>query len=265
MTTLQQWNARDYAQHSSAQLQWAEELIPKLGLQGHESLLDLGCGDGKITALIAARLDRGRVLGIDLSADMIQLANTQFPPATYPNLSFAQMDVSRIELDQRFDIAFSNAALHWVADHRAVLRGVRNCLRPGGRLLFQMGGRGNAAGMLAALEKVLDHPQWREHFRGFANPYSFYGPEDYRVWLLQTGFRPLRLELIPKDMYHPDDAGLLGWLRTTWFPYTDRLPVDQREAFLAEVVEAYLTAHPVDASGRTHVGMVRLEVEAHAC
>ncbi|MBI2506342.1 MAG: hypothetical protein HYW07_24265 [Candidatus Latescibacteria bacterium] len=97
-----------------------------------------------------------------------------------------------------------------------------------------------------------------------ANPYYFYGPEEYQDWLPETGFRPLRLEMIPKDMQHPDDAGLLGWLRTTWFPYTDRLPADQREAFLGEVVETYLRAHPADRAGHTHVAMVRLEVEAHA-
>lgn len=265
MTTPQQWNARDYAQHSSAQLQWASELIPKLGLQGHESLLDLGCGEGRITALIAARIPQGRVLGIDLSPEMIALASIQFPPSTHPNLSFLQMDISRIALEQHFDLAFSNAALHWVADHGAVLRGVRSCLHSGGRVLFQMGGRGNAGGIFAAIGEMLARPHWCGYFQGFAAPYSFYGPEQYRDWLPQTGFRPLRAELIPKDMYHPDPAGLLGWLRTTWFPYTDRLPADQREAFLGEVVEAYLAAHPVDTSGRTHVGMVRLEVEALAC
>lgn len=265
MTLPQQWNARDYAQHSSAQLQWAEELLPKLGLQGDESLLDLGCGEGKITALIAARIPRGKVLGIDLSAEMITLAGAQFPPASHANLSFLQMDVSRIALDRRFDLAFSNAALHWVANHLAVLRGVRTCLRPGGRILFQMGGRGNAAGVFAALEEVLARPQWRGYYLGFANPYSFYSPEQYRDWLPQTGFDPMRLELIPKDMQHPDTAGLLGWLRTTWFPYTDRLPEDRREAFLGEVVTAYLATHPADEAGRTHVAMVRLEVEAHAC
>lgn len=265
MTDCQQWNARDYAQHSSAQLQWAEELIPKLGLQGHESVLDLGCGDGRITALIAAQLPRGSALGIDLSPEMIHLASTQFPPSAHPNLSFAQMDVRRIALDRYFDLAFSNAALHWVADHGAVLRGVRACLWPRGRILFQMGGRGNAAAVFTALEEVLARPEWADHFRNFANPYSFCGPEQYQDWLPQAQFRPLRVELIPKDMQHPDRAGLRGWLRTTWFPYTDRLPADQREAFLGEVVAAYLAAHPADRAGRTHVAMVRLEAEAHAC
>lgn len=265
MTGPQQWNARDYAQHSSAQLQWAEELLPKLGLRGDESVLDLGCGEGKVTALIAARLPHGRVLGIDLSAEMIQLASAQFPSTAHANLSFVQMDAARIDLDHHFDLAFSNAALHWVPDHQAVLRGVRACLRPGGRILFQMGGRGNAAGVFAALEQVVSRPAWRDPFQGFANPYSFYGPEQYQDWLPQAGFRPLRLELIPKDMQHADAAGLLGWLRTTWFPYTDRLPEDRREAFLGEVVATYLAMQPADQAGRTHVAMVRLEVEAHAC
>ncbi|MCC7264579.1 MAG: methyltransferase domain-containing protein [Candidatus Latescibacteria bacterium] len=265
MTLPQQWNARDYAQHCSAQLQWAEELLPKLGLQGDESLLDLGCGEGKITALIAARVPRGRVLGIDLSAEMIALASAQFPPADHANLSFLQMDVGHIDLDQHFDLAFSNAALHWVPDHLAVLRGVRAHLRPGGRILFQMGGRGNAAGIFAALEEVLARPAWRDHFQGFTTPYSFYGPEQYQDWLPRTGFRPQRAELVPKDMQHADAAGLRGWLRTTWFPYTDRLPEDRREAFLGEVVATYLAMYPADQAGCTHVAMVRLEVEAHAC
>ncbi|MBM3278188.1 MAG: class I SAM-dependent methyltransferase [Candidatus Handelsmanbacteria bacterium] len=125
--------------------QWAEELLPKLRLRGDESLLDLGCGDGKITALLAARLPRGQVLWVDLSPAMIELAQSRFPPAAYPNLAIVQMDPAHLTLEPRFDRVFSNATLHWVANHLAVLQGVRACLRPGGRILFQMGGRGNAA------------------------------------------------------------------------------------------------------------------------
>ena len=88
---------------------------------------------------------------------------------------------------------------------------------------------------------------------------------EYHDWPPQTSFHPVRVELIPKDMQQPSTEGLLGWLRTTWFPYTDRLPAEEREPFLGEVVATYLAAHPVDNAGRTHVTMVRLEVEAHAC
>ena len=258
------WDADDYANNSSAQLQWAEELITKLALQGSESLLDIGCGDGKISAQLAHVVKNGRVLGIDSSENMIQRASEKFPPTTNPNLSFLHMDATEIHLSQKFDIVFSNATLHWVKNHSAVLRGVHSCLKSGGMILFQMGGCGNAAEVFAAIRETIQHPRWQQYFEVFTPPYHFYGPKDYEVWLLESGFRPARIELISKDMQHEGAKGLMGWLRTTWFPYTDCLPVKLRDAFLGELVETYTEAHPADALGKTHVKMVRLEVEAYA-
>lgn len=261
-TSAHVWNAGDYARNSSAQMEWAGELIAKLRLRGDESLVDIGCGDGKVSARLATVLPRGRVLGIDLSADMIALARERFPVDDHPNLSFRRMDAAALRLPREFDAAFSNATLHWVADHRAVLTGVRACLRPGGKLLFQMGGWGNAASILEVVGRLLARKQWSSCFEGFTSPYHFYRPEDYEAWLVETGFRVERAELVPKDMRHDDVAGLTGWLRTTWFPYTDRLPPDAREGFLQELVAAYVAQHPLDSEGGTHVRMVRLEVEA---
>jgi trans-aconitate 2-methyltransferase len=135
------WNAEDYAKHSSPQYQWAKELIPKLKLSGNERLLDIGCGDGKITAVLAKSLPQGRIIGVDNSEDMINLARANFPSSTYPNLSFQVMDARVLSFECYFDRVFSNAALHWVIDHRPILRGVQRSLRNGGRLLFQMGGK----------------------------------------------------------------------------------------------------------------------------
>ncbi|HUJ11783.1 MAG TPA: methyltransferase domain-containing protein [Verrucomicrobiae bacterium] len=265
MSTAQpKWNAEDYAKNSGAQLKWAQELIAKLALRGSESVLDIGCGDGKITAQLALAAKKGKVLGIDLSEDMIRLAVEQFPATAYPNLSFQCMDASNIHLSDKFDVAFSNASLHWVKDHIAMLRGVHACLRPGGRILFQMGGRGNADEVFAAVEKLIEQPQWCRYYEDFELPYHFYRPEEYAVWLAETGFRPVRVELVPKDMQHQGMAGLKGWLRTTWFPYTDSLPVELRDVFLDELAKAYTMARPVDPLGKVHVEMVRLEVEAHA-
>ena len=265
MPTVQhKWNAEDYAKHSAAQREWAQALISKLALQGFESVLDIGCGDGKISAQLALAVKNGNVVGIDQSEDMIGLATKKYPADKYPNLSFLQMDASDIHLPRRFDIAFSNATLHWVKDHLAVLRGVRSCLKDSGKILLQMGGRGNAADVFEALETVLQSPRWAPYFRGFTPPYYFYGTEEYEAWLPASGFRAERVELFPKDMQHKGLDGLLGWLRTTWFPYTDRLPVELRDAFLAEVVAAYTAVHPIDALGIAHVRMLRLEAEAHA-
>jgi len=261
-TITQSWNAQDSARNSSAQAKWALELIEKLPLRGDETLLDIGCGDGKITAVLAERLPRGRAVGIDASAAMVTLAQERFPTTETPNLSFRAMDATVLDLPERFDAVFSNATLHWIADHRAVLRGLSRCLNPSARILFQMGGRGNTLGIEAAFRSRMEDPRWQEYFIGFQKPHHYYGPEEYQQWLPEAGFRPRRVELIPKDMQHEDPDGLKGWLRTTWFPYTNRVPETQRDAFLSEVLDAYLVVNPLDEQGKTHVAMVRLEVEA---
>ena len=256
------WDARDYVAHSAAQQEWARELIAKLRLLGDEAVLDIGCGDGRVTALIAERLPEGSVLGIDASPSMIALAQEQFPPGDYPTVSFRQMDARCLELPPAFEVAFSTAALHWVDDHEAVLGGVRRSLRPEGRLLFQMGGRGNLAEAWAVGEEVIARPRWRAYFADFPSPYHFHTPEDYEVWLPRAGFRVARAELFPKDMPHAGRGAFLGWLRTTWFAYTDRLPAELRDAFCDEVADAYTALRPPDADGVIHVQMMRLEVEA---
>jgi trans-aconitate 2-methyltransferase len=133
------WDPEDYARHSGAQLAWAEELIGKLLLRGAERVLDIGSGDGKVTALLAGKVPRGWVVGIDSSADMVATARLRFPPNLHGNIRFLLMDAASMDLEDRFDIAFSSATLHWVKDQSAVLRGVRRCLEPAGRILFQMG------------------------------------------------------------------------------------------------------------------------------
>ena len=131
------WNAQDYAINSQNQFQWAKELIPKLELNGNEAMLDIGCGDGKITAELARCLPGGWVVGVDSSEKMITLAQSFFPPKNYPNLSFQMLDARTLTFRSQFDIAFSNAALHWIVDQKAVLDGVQRSLKPGGRLLFR--------------------------------------------------------------------------------------------------------------------------------
>ena len=258
----QNWNADDYAKHSSIQQQWAQELIAKLSLRENESLLDIGCGDGKITAQIAKILTKGKVLGIDMSESMIIHASKQFASQDYPNLSFKRMDATDIKLDEKFNIAFSNSVLHWIADQPAVLRGVHACLKQGGKILFQLGGFGNARDFLDLIHEIIKQPEWKGYFEGFIIPWHFYGPEEYKVWLTNSGFSVKRVELIPKDMQHQGKEGLKGWLRTTWFPYTDRLPAELHDVFLEMLLDSYISTHPLDDKGNTHVRMVRLEVEA---
>ncbi len=258
---IDKWNAKDYANNSSAQEQWADELIGKLGLAGHESGLDIGCGDGRITAKLADILVNGSMVGIDLSRSMIELAMSNHASE---NAAFYQMSATDIALDKTFDFAFSNATLHWVKDHVAVLNGLHKHLNGGGRILFQMGGHGNAEAIRQAFEEVMERPKWRGQFQKFSFPYSFYDVDYYASILPRSGYKAERIELIEKTMKHDSPSDLKGWLRTTWFPYVECVDAVCQAEFIEEVLSCYLFTNPLDVQGKTSVKMVRLEVEAFA-
>jgi trans-aconitate methyltransferase len=252
-----EWNAADYAENSAVQLAWARELLASLPLRGDEHVLDVGCGDGKITAEIARAVPRGSATGIDASAPMIAFAR-----ATFPGLDFQVMDARQIQFARPFDLVFSNAALHWVDDHRAFLRGAAQVLRPGGRLVVSCGGRGNGQAMAVALHVVMRRKRWRDWFRAMPMPYFFYGPEVYRSWLDHEGFPNAHVELTPRDAAYEGVPGLIAWLRTAWLPYTQRVPAAERYAFIAAVAERYAATHPPEGQGRFFVRMIRLEIDA---
>jgi trans-aconitate methyltransferase len=256
------WNAKDYEKHSQAQKQWARELIAKLGLEGTEDILDLGCGDGKVTAEIATKTPSGSVVGVDNSSSMIELAAKRFPAQKYPNLIFMVMDAVRLAFIEGFDVVFSNAALHWAKNHQPIVEGLYRSLKPGGKILLQMGGKGNAEHVVSLLDKFQSNQKWRPYFRNFEFPYGFFGPQEYTQLLKEAGFDVCRAELITKDMAHEGQSGLEGWIRTTWLPYTERVPEEKRDEFIRALATEYINQVPVDSSGKVHVAMVRLEVEA---
>ncbi|MEI8195674.1 MAG: methyltransferase domain-containing protein [Phycisphaerae bacterium] len=259
---MTQWNPQDYHQHSSQQQQWAREQLSRLALRGNEAVLDIGCGDGKITAQIARAVTRGQAVGIDTSADMITFAQRVFPASIFPNLRFQLGDAQTLDFNAEFDCVVSFACLHWVSDHSPVLAGIVRSLRPGGRTMLQFGGKGNAAKMLEAVMEITQRPKWADYFVGALLPWGFYSPEQYRPWLAEAGLQATRVELVPKDMVHHGPNGLAAWLRTTWMPVVQRVPVELQQEFLGEVVVKYLKTHPADASGMVHLNMMRMEVEA---
>lgn len=259
---MYQWNAEDYARHSSAQESWARELLASLELAADDRVLDVGCGDGRITAEIAARMPQGRVVGVDSSLDMVRHAFERFPQRAYPNLHFEVADAAALPFENAFTLVFSNAALHWVRDHGPVIAGVARALRPGGRFVAQMGGAGNVATVIASFESVMRRARWARGFERFASTYGFHDSEDYAQWLREAGFDVHEARLIPRDMVHADRAAFIGWLRSAWHPYTSPVGAAERAHFIEEVAAHYLAACAPDDGGRIHVPTVRLQVRA---
>ncbi len=149
---------------------------------------------------------------------MIRFARRHFPSRIHPNLIFVRMDARHLTFSEAFDVVFSNAALHWISDHKPVLAGIARSMRPCGRLLIQMGGKGNADQIFRVLKILLEKQRWRQYFEGFSYTYGFFGTAEYRKWLADSGLEPIRIEIIPKDMSYPTREDFAGWIRTTWLP-----------------------------------------------
>jgi trans-aconitate 2-methyltransferase len=256
------WNPKDYAQHSSSQETWARELLAQIELRPDDAVLDIGCGDGRTTAAIAKRVPSGRVVGVDLSPDMVRHADTQHCQLRADNLRFQQADAAALPFSAEFSVAFSNAALHWVPDQRAAVHGIARALRPGGRVIAQMGGQGNVAEVIAAFEHVAASPRWRPIATFGELPYRFNAPASYDAWLRQSGMEAQECRLIPKDMVHDNEDIFMGWLRTAWHPYTANVPLELRDEFLHDTARHYIAGHPLDPQGRVHIATVRLQVRA---
>ena len=256
------WDAKDYQDNSAVQQKWAMELITKIGLKGNETVLDIGCGDGKVTAEIAKKLPHGSITGVDNSREMIDLANKNFPHETYKNVLFKLFDAKKLNFNNEFDIIFSNAALHWVKNHIPVLKGIIKALKKNGKVLLQMGGKGNAREIIKTVNLIKKNSEWKEYFINFKFPFSFYGPDKYRVLLDNVGLKINYIKLINKDMTQEGKEGLKGWIRTTWFLYTNRVPENLRNLFIDKIIDNYIEKHPLDDHGCIHVQMARLEVMA---
>lgn len=259
---LARWNAAEYAANSAVQQSWARELIAKLNLRGDEHILDVGCGDGKVSAELASAVPRGSVTGVDASPQMIEFAKKIFPATEISNLRFRVMDARKLKFERRCDLIFSNAALHWVDDHEAILRGAAAVLKPEGRLMISCGGKGNAHDVFLAFRPEMRLKRWREFFRQMPMPYFFYAPSDYEKWLQKNDFKINSLKLTPKDVSYDGAEGFATWLRITWLPFVQRVPENLREEFIAAVTQRYVAKHPADADGKIPVHMVRLEIDA---
>lgn len=252
------WKGDEYAKNSESQKSSAEDFISTLDLHNASAVLDVGCGDGKITAAMARALCRAEIIGVDISPSMIEFARASFP--NDPNLSFFVQDAAQLNFHEKFDLITSFTVKQWVLDQEQALEGFRTALKTGGRLCIQMP-TGLPDAMDEALKKVTSSLKWEPYFTQFAAPWRFYQPEEYRDLLMRTQFSLNRLETATKHERFPSRAAFQGFLRQ-WFPYLRPLPADLKDAFLTELVDCYLQILPANEQGQVSFIVTRLEVEA---
>lgn len=224
-----EWDAETYDRVSDPQFEWGMKTLERLELNGDEVVLDAGCGSGRVTAELLKRLPEGRVIAIDGSEAMVEMARA----ALGERAEVSYGDLAELEMDSEVDVVFSTAVFHWLPDHDNLFRRLHRALRPGGRLVAQCGGRGNVAGLAAAIVQVAADPRYASHFEGMEGIWNFAGPEKTERRLRAAGFAEARcwLQPAPLSPEHP-----LEFLATvTLGPHLARLPERLRGDFTRDV------------------------------
>jgi SAM-dependent methyltransferase len=237
----QTWDPERYARTARFVSELGGAVLELLAPRRGERILDLGCGDGALTAELVAR--GCSVVGVDASEPQVEAARRR-------GLDARVVRGEELRFDAEFDAVFSNAALHWMLDPDVVIAGVHRALRPGGRFVGELGGRGCVARIVAAVRAGLAA-------QGVdpdpIQPWYFPGDDEYRARLAANGFRVRSLALFPRPTVLPGDVA--EWLETFAQPFLAAAP--DRDALLA-TVRSTLRPTLCAADGRWTADYVRL-------
>ncbi len=234
---VESWDGRDYERHSPHQREWGSSIVEELALRGDERVLDLGCGDGSLTRRLADRVPRGSVLGIDGAPEMLEAARDKCGP----NMTLQHLDINGLAFETEFDVIFSNATLHWVHDHAAVLRKIHRALRPGGIMRAQFGSDGNCPNLIECVQRQMGISPFPEAFAGFRWPWFFPSIPTYEELLRASLFTEWRAWTQDMDQRFPGADAIVGWIdNPCLIPFVQALPQVLRKPFRDAIVEAML-------------------------
>jgi trans-aconitate 2-methyltransferase len=245
---MTEWDAAGYAKRSALQESMAAEVLASLALDGSERVLDVGCGDGRITVGIAERVPRGYVIGVDASSEMIAFARQHGLPG-HPNLQFEVCDARKLPFRIEFDLVVSFNALHWIPEQAEALRGIHSALKPAGRAQLRLVPTGERTSLEAILEDTRKSERWAKYFEGFRDPYLRLTQEQYAELAEDCGFRVLRFHTELKSWDFETREAFFKFGEVTFVEWTRRLPEADRAAFITDVLDRYSALDAQSSSG----------------
>jgi trans-aconitate 2-methyltransferase len=236
---MTEWDAADYERISGLQVAMADKVLAVLDLSGASRVLDVGCGNGKITAEIAARRPEATVVGVDPSHEMIGFAASHYGTATHPNLRFEVADARQLPYRAEFDLVVSFNALHWVRAQEQALQSIHDAMQPGGRAQLRLVGKGARHSLEHVLEGTCFLPQWAGYFEGFEQPYLHLTPEQYGDLAKRCGFAVAGLESEDEAWDFQTRAAFEAFGDVTFVEWTRRLPEEKEAKFIEDVLDRY--------------------------
>jgi trans-aconitate 2-methyltransferase len=234
MAPVKEWDASSYQRVSVPHEEWAAALMERLPLAGSETVLDAGCGTGRVTRMLVERLPDGKVVAVDGSAAMVEKVREVLRPG---DESFVA-DLTALELSEPVDAITSSAVFHWIPDHDALFARMRAALRQGGRIEAQCGGKGNIDGFRAVSAEVVAGEPYAAHLRaaGFEEPWFYADAEETEERLRAAGFTDVKAWLQPWDVVPPDPREFMRTLILK--PHIDSLPAELHKQLLDDVEAA---------------------------
>jgi trans-aconitate 2-methyltransferase len=229
-----EFNGEAYKQSSTHQKEWGTRIISEIHFSGREHILDLGCGDGVLTALLAGLAPQGYVLGIDSSQGMIEVARR----IQRSNLRFELRDINYLDYKSEFDLVFSNAVLHWVKDHNRLLDNVFKGLKKDGLARFNFGSAGNCVHFHKVIRSAMKHPEYSGYFKTFEWPWYMPPVEEYELLVRRLPFREIKIGGEIADRYFPDVSAMVKWVdQPSLVPFLEAVPEPDKQGFRNFVVE----------------------------
>jgi trans-aconitate 2-methyltransferase len=232
---MTEWNAELYRERSTLQQTMAAEVLQSLDLKSSDHVLDIGCGDGRITAEISRRVPDGEVVGVDASRNMIELASQK----AGSNLRFEVADARWLPFHHEFDLVVSFNALHWIHQQESALASIRQALKPEGVAQLRLVPIGLRTSIETVLEETRNSPKWSEYFRDFHDPYLRLTQQEYCSLAEKNGFRIERVQTESKTWDFRTRAEFFAFSSVTMVEWTKRLPESLRPAFINDVLDRY--------------------------
>lgn len=217
----------------------ADEVLALLDLKGSERILDIGCGDGRITAEIAERVPRGFVVGVDRSHEMISFASSHFGSALRPNIRFVVADARSLQFHEEFDLVVSFNALHWLPDQDAALRSIRDAMKSDGLAQLRLVPAGERKSLENVLEETRLSSRWLHYFQTFHDPYLHLTPEQYQAVAERNGLRVRHVQTEAKAWDFKSRAAFFAFGSVTFVEWTRFLPEPEKPAFVTDVLDRY--------------------------
>jgi len=236
---MTEWDASSYARCSALQESMAAEVLALLHFSGAEHILDIGCGDGRITAEISTRVRDGFVVGIDASEEMIHFAQAH---AHSPNLRFQQIQAAHLPFENEFDVIVSFNALHWLPDQDAPLRGIHAALKPTAYAQLRLVTDGERKSLETVLEETRRSEKWATYYKNFRDPYLHLTPDQYAQKAEYNGLRVRHLHTASKSWDFHSRENFFYFGQVTFIEWTRLLPPTEQSAFIHDVLDNYAQA-----------------------